>query len=310
MKLATSTYVKIALIVVLCLGVCGFFGGCGRGLWWPGLVAPGGLLGCGAWLVPSVSEIDGVVQSDTPETTTEGSHFEVDSNEIKRIELNWLAGNVDVRVVPGAETHGKIVVDEKVQGGSSPVMVCDAVGEELAINYMEGSEGLSGCSMGWRGEKSLTVLIPDDLNDQLEMLDVEAASGRYEIAGVSCRRLNLGVASGELNATDVTAGTVDVAQASGRVNVEGSIDGALSIDQASGDCSVVSRDATPGKITGTLMSGTLRVGLPADAIVDCAVDKMSGSFTTTLPNSVEAGMAATCTLDFDMSSGNFTLDAA
>ena len=32
MKLERSTYVKIALIVLLCLGVCGFFGGCGRGV--------------------------------------------------------------------------------------------------------------------------------------------------------------------------------------------------------------------------------------------------------------------------------------
>ena len=31
MKLERSTYVKIALIVLLCLGVCGFFGGC-RGI--------------------------------------------------------------------------------------------------------------------------------------------------------------------------------------------------------------------------------------------------------------------------------------
>lgn len=47
MKLERSTYVKIALIVLLCLGVCGFFGGCGRGV----VVAPLGSLlapgGCG-----------------------------------------------------------------------------------------------------------------------------------------------------------------------------------------------------------------------------------------------------------------------
>ena len=36
MRLERSTYVKIALIVLLCLGVCGFFGGCGRGV----VVAP------------------------------------------------------------------------------------------------------------------------------------------------------------------------------------------------------------------------------------------------------------------------------
>ena len=45
MKLATSTWVKIALIGLLCLGVCGWLGGCGRGVWfassplWPGEVS-------------------------------------------------------------------------------------------------------------------------------------------------------------------------------------------------------------------------------------------------------------------------------
>lgn len=50
MRLERSTYVKIALIVLLCLGVCGFFGGC-RGIV-PGggsLFAPGGLMGCVGW---------------------------------------------------------------------------------------------------------------------------------------------------------------------------------------------------------------------------------------------------------------------
>ncbi len=46
MKLERSTYVKIALIVLLCLGVCGFFGGC-RGIvpWGGSLLAPGDLMG-------------------------------------------------------------------------------------------------------------------------------------------------------------------------------------------------------------------------------------------------------------------------
>lgn len=50
MKLERSTYVKIALIVLLCLGVCGFFGGC-RGIvpWGGSLLAPGGLMGCVGW---------------------------------------------------------------------------------------------------------------------------------------------------------------------------------------------------------------------------------------------------------------------
>ena len=52
MRLERSTYVKIALIVLLCLGVCGFFGGCGRGVVVAplgSLLAPGGLMGCVGW---------------------------------------------------------------------------------------------------------------------------------------------------------------------------------------------------------------------------------------------------------------------
>ena len=47
MKLATSTWVKIALIGLLCLGVCGWLGGCGRGGWFASSpLWPGGVLGC------------------------------------------------------------------------------------------------------------------------------------------------------------------------------------------------------------------------------------------------------------------------
>lgn len=58
MKLERSTYVKIALIVLLCLGVCGFFGGC-RGIvpWGGSLFAPGGLMGCVGW--NAIGEIAG-----------------------------------------------------------------------------------------------------------------------------------------------------------------------------------------------------------------------------------------------------------
>ena len=58
MKLERSTYVKIALIVLLGLGVCGFFGGC-RGIvsWGGSLFAPGGLMGWVGW--NAIGEIAG-----------------------------------------------------------------------------------------------------------------------------------------------------------------------------------------------------------------------------------------------------------
>ena len=76
MKLATSTWVKIALIGLLCLGVCGWLGGCGRGVWFASSpLWPGGVLGCAG-----INAVDGVLsglaQPGNYETTTEGTHLD------------------------------------------------------------------------------------------------------------------------------------------------------------------------------------------------------------------------------------------
>lgn len=141
MKLERSTYVKIALIVLLCLGVCGFFGGC-RGIvpWGGSLLAPGGLMGCVGWNAmgeiagyagDAVGEMAGYAGDAASEvadatlhsgvrggvaSTSEGSHFEIDASEVNAIDLNWLAGSGSVRVVPDSETDGKIVVNETMHG--------------------------------------------------------------------------------------------------------------------------------------------------------------------------------------------------
>lgn len=306
MKLATSTYVKIALIVVLCLGVCGFFGGCGRGLWWPGLVAPGGLLGCGAWLVPAVSEIDGVVQSDTPETTTEGSHFEIDAADIDAIELNWLAGEATVSVVPDGDTGGKILVDEVVDGGRAPVMVCANEGGTLSINYMEGRNGLSGCSGITQGAKNLTVAIPASLTERLQSFELEAASGRYTVEGLTCGALELGVASGEVQVAGLTADSLSLSLASGRVNAEGTVADNVDVDQASGDFTLRCADEAPASISGSLASGSITAELPASTAFNLAIDKTSGNFNNEFSEPAGAD-APVCRVDFDILSGTFTL---
>lgn len=113
MRLERSTYVKIALIVLLCLGVCGFFGGC-RGIV-PGggsLFAPGGLMGCVGWnamgeiagyagdAVGEMADYAGDAASEVADATlhsgvrggvaatNEGSHFEIDASEVNAIDLN------------------------------------------------------------------------------------------------------------------------------------------------------------------------------------------------------------------------------
>lgn len=337
MKLATSTYVKIVLIVLLCLGVCGFFGGCGRGVtpWGGSLFAPGGLLGCAGW--NAVGEIAGCTGSAIGEVagyaggavgevadaalhggsrggtaaTSEGSHFEIDPSEVKAIDLNWLAGSGSVSVVPDSDTGGKIVVNETMHGGPQPVMVCNVEGGVLSVSYMEGGSGLSGCSPGWCGSKDVEVLIPESVGC-LDAFDLEAASGEYTIYGedaVLCEKLGLDVASGNVSVSHgVAASDLELSLASGKVVCEGPIVRSLSVDQASGEF-LYTGGGTPEAISGTLASGHILFELSADTQLRANVSKTSGNFTNDFAEST-GEPTHPCDLSFDVLSGNLEVLSA
>lgn len=104
-------------------------------------------------------------------------------------------------MVPDSETGGAIVVNETMHGGPQPVMACSTNDGVLSIDYMEGSGGLSGCSLGTWGSKDVELLIPESAAS-LERFVLEAASGEYGIDGadaVLCGKMELDVASGSVS---------------------------------------------------------------------------------------------------------------
>lgn len=315
MRLATSTYIKVALIVVLCLAVCSWLGGCGRGIWPSSLFMPGGVIGCmGVDVVDDVADEvrQGIVERGAVATTDEGSHFEIDASEVSALTLNWLAGRGTVLVVPDDETGGKVLVDEVVNGGRAPAMVCETGGGVLSISYMEGGGGLSGCSVSM-ASKDLTVKVPASLAEQLELFELEAASGRYEVEGLTCDDLELGVASGEVSVAAMAAQRASLNVASGRVSVQGSVAEHLEVEIASGTTTLSLGDGAPAQMSGSLASGKLVLEVPANTRLATNIDKMSGSFNNELANGgagSSEGDASACSLDFDILSGNFTVKPA
>lgn len=335
MKLERSTIVKVALIVLLCLGVCGFFGGCGRGAvpWGGSLFAPGGLLGCAGWNVVGevasctgdvVGEVAGYAGDTAGEVadatlrggsrgamTSEGSHFEIDPSEVKAIDLNWLAGSGSVSVVPDGDTGGKIVVNETVRGGSAPVMACSTEGGVLSIDYMDGGSGLSGCSLGWHGSKDVELLIPASAVS-LERFCLEAASGEYTVDGadeVLCGKMELDVASGSVSVNRASVNDLELSLASGNVTYEGLVAQTLCIDQASGEFRFGGSSPAPKTISGSLASGHIVLELPADTALTAQVDKTSGNFTNGFADSA-GDPTNSCELTFDMISGNLEVLSA
>ncbi len=367
MKLETGTYVKLGLIVALCVLVCGFCGGCLRDrgavlapLWPLGGVA--GCMGLNAFesTVDAVSEsVDATVEaideswstdadgsevpdppaapsapdapdapdasdapgiggiadpSEVPTATHGRGNFEVDAAKVKAIELNWLAGKVNVRTVPDSEAGGVVRGTEVIAGaaGNAPALFWDIDDSGvLSIDYTEAG-GLVGCSAAVRGQKELTVLLPESLGKQLGTFELEAASGRYQLGGLTCQRLELDVASGEVNAEGLSAQSVELTLASGQVKIEGAIAGALDIDQASGNSAFTCSEVAPKTVRGSLGSGGIDLVLPSDTNVVATGDKMSGSFNNGFANASQSasGTGATCNLAFDIASGSFSVRPA
>ncbi|MEC4272999.1 DUF4097 family beta strand repeat-containing protein [Adlercreutzia sp. R25] len=313
MKLATSTYIKVALIVVLCLAVCSWLGGCGRSIWPGSLFVPGGVIGCmGVDAVGDVADEvrQGIAERGAVATTDEGSHFEIAASEVNALELNWLAGRGTVLVVPDAETGGKVLVDEVVNGGRAPAMVCETGGGVLSISYMEGGGGLSGCSSLSMASKDVTVKVPASLAEHLALFELEAASGHYEVEGLTCDDLELGVASGKVNATAMAAQRASLNVASGSVSVQGSVAEHLEVEIASGTTTLSLGEGAPAEASGSLASGKLVLEVPANTRLATNIDKTSGSFNNELANGGAGSAeddAPACSLDFDILSGNFTV---
>lgn len=329
MKLAKSTYVKIGLILLLCLLVCGWLGGCLRGNrgwsdwgspWWP----LGGVAGCMAFEPLSDVVKDSAVIAPDDYEGPRNAHadawgqgsFEADAADVSAIELNWLAGKVNVRVVPDEETGGTIRATEMLSGRAPQMQWELSSGGVLTISYMDGMRGfsgLSGCSNATMGSKELELLIPDSIQDDLQRLELEAASGEYAIDGADrgtlCSMLELGVASGSVYVNDVAVDVLEVTLASGRISFGGDVTQTLSIDQASGELTFGGCSVPPADITGSLASGRIVLELPADTALTAQVDKTTGSFRNDFEGA-QSGEGAACKLDFDILSGSLELIAS
>lgn len=325
MKLARSTYVKIGLILLLCLLVCGWLGGCLRGNrtwdewgspWWP----LGGVVSCVAFepLSDAVDDVAVVAsdEDDGPGRTHvdawgQGS-FEVDATNISAIELNWLAGNVNVLVVPDEETNGAVRATETLSGRVPELLWEVSENGTLSIDYQASYGGLFGCANAWGAGKKLELLIPASLQDHLKRFEIDAASGDHTIDGMAgdtlCSQLDLDIASGSVAVSNVAVDGLDLTLASGRVSYEGTVAQTVTIDQASGECFLSSSATPPVDITGSLASGRVVLELPVATALTPQVEKTSGSFRNDFEGA-QNGEGTPCNLEFEILSGSLEVVA-
>lgn len=299
-RLTKSSYIKIVLVCLLCLTICGTLVGgfgCARNF-------------AASWKSPW----DNHVESWANDSESSTGSFEVDASDVSDLAISWLAGKVDVRAVEDSETQGNIVVRES--DSTKPALRWRQRSGKLEIDYGN-IQGLLGCSTLNHAGKDLTILIPKSMADKLKSIELDATSGEYRLDGLGCKHFTLDQASGNVQIANFSAENFSLNLASGAMQYEGEILGALNSDQASGNAMFDLRSANPKTAALSLASGEMKLMLPNPGF-SIALEKMSGSFSSdydllsngnTFYSQVDSEIATgnESKITMDMMSGNFVI---
>ncbi|WP_139653750.1 DUF4097 family beta strand repeat-containing protein [Raoultibacter phocaeensis] len=228
----------------------------------------------------------------------------VAAGDVKNIEVDWAAGSVQMHVV--ASSTDEIELIETGEGlTKGREMRWKVSGDTLHIDY----GGWFSCFF-W-GSKSLEIRVPEKYAASLGVVDIDGASGYYNVDGIGCDKLDVDLASGELEANGFTARELAIDVASGKSFANGTVTETLKAHAASGRIEVIS-SACPRTIDADMASGTIAVSIPENDGFTAYVDKASGSFESQFETSQQGGGTYVhknggATFDIDMASGRFIL---
>lgn len=225
----------------------------------------------------------------------------VPAANIKKIKIDWVAGNVTLRVGSSDE----IVFSESTYRGlteSQKMRYTISNSGVLEIRFREDIDNI----FGWLSldanmpEKKLTMEVPASLLAQLDELNIDSVSANIDLSGVYGVKTKLSTVSGDVECTDITTDELHVSTTSGAITCENSVAPKLKINNVSGtirvegefsdvDAETVSGDITlglaivPDRIAVESVSGNITVSLPESASFTAQLDTVSGSLMCALP---------------------------
>lgn len=250
-RLTTASYVKIGLLVLLAIVLCG------------------GIASCSARCTPSYDfdySYDDVTMRETGAGTVAGA-------DVRSISIAWAAGSATITVCDDAETGGEVVFTETGSAVRSHPLRWTCENGTLYISYDTLKNGISGCSSF--GSKQLEVKVPRSVAQSLERFELDVASGDYTVEGLTCQTAKLGVASGTVEVADVVVQNLKADIASGHVALAGDLAEAFDLKIASGDVSISTRQCPKtGKLD--IASGSVNIALPSQSAFGLSYDALSG----------------------------------
>lgn len=229
-----------------------------------GLYAARALLGIARNGLGSASGSDKTVVS----TTT------VSSEEVQSLCIDWGSGSVYVGMADESETDGEILVRETYPdtGQDDHPLQLEVKQGELVIGL-----GTTDSKRFPETSRHLEVLLPPDVEGELDAVRTTVAAGDIEVNQIGCTQLHAEASSGRISIDGVTADDLRLTTSSGSAEIDGVFSSDMQLDVSSGSIEVINR-ATPQTSKVTVGAGKARVALPRDANVAIRSRVGAGSF--------------------------------
>ena len=217
--------------------------------------------------------------------------YEIPSDSIDSVEINWIAGDVTVRPYDGKAiqlmeyAQRDLRDNEKLQFHTS--------GKRLTVEYRENGVRIR------MPQKKLDVMIPRALCESLAAFTLDTTSADIDIENINAETLKASTVSGGLHLADATARKATMETTSGSIKVSGIVADDININTVSGSVrlngaktSALHCESTSGSLDldGSFVKATLEsvsgsVSLRSDTVPDkLKTDTTSGSVTVAVPN--------------------------
>ena len=219
--------------------------------------------------------------------------YNVSTAGIDTINIDWIAGRVDVKPHDGSEilineySQRKLTDDEKLYFTTS--------GSTLSVKFRERS------FTGNMQQKRMEMLVPRSLCESLNRFVLDSTSGSVHVDSLNADMFKVNTISGSAELSSIVSGTFSVDSTSGSIRINGAHSDDMRIHSISGSIRVSDSDA--GYLDVDTTSGSVNV---AGAFNDVKLNSISGR--QTLDNSASrSGLRAESTsgsLDFSGSYEN------
>ena len=212
-------------------------------------------------------------RSETPEPTSgQMGHLEFPT-DIKRIEIEWVAGDIMIDAREGLNT---ISVFESMGNDVTETLFCTTSGDTLKIQFSEASLKFPSFGINYNFSKDLHIVVPATWH--CDELTIDAAASNVTINALTINDMDFEGASGQLGFYGCNVFNLDIDTVSGDIEFDGALEN-LDFDAASANFYGTIHNC-PTQLQMDSLSGKLNLSLPSDCGFTLNRDSLSGSFSS------------------------------